>query len=169
MAVAQVVHADPLDPTLLTAILHRTRYLVLGDQEHAVVGPDLGVATEIVGDLLDKEPRELDGAGRLGRLRVREYVPAVEALVGLIAPCVLAQARPNVGLVHLVELLKGHCHRAPGGGDEVVLPCLGFLRTRESALAFVHFLAELVLAPELREPGAVLGLLNGHASPLPHA
>lgn len=313
VAVAQVVHADPLDPALLAAVLHCARDLVLGDREHAVAGANLGVTLEVVGDLLDQGPRELDGSDRLGRLRVREYVPAVEALVGLVdahgpalqvegrrherehlsladpgpvedleheelprplhhlvgelevlllgpelhlgcflaahfhgarrgvgvepvvaggvvedgrklvvhgaqvrgcvalpvvvsavheavlpaddvdaldlahatvlevrhglrpdqvvlvAPGVLAQARPHVGLVHLVELLERHGHRAPGEGDEIVFPCLGLLRGREAALALVHFLAELILAPELREPGPVPGLLNGHASPLLYA
>ena len=75
--------------------------------------------------------------------------------VVLVAPCVLAQARPNVGLVHLVELSERHVHGASSVGDEVVLPRLGFFRSTETALALVHFLAELVPASELREPSAV--------------
>ena len=87
--------------------------------------------------------------------------------VVLVTPRALAQTRPHAGLVHLVELSERHVHGASSVGGEVVLPRLGFFRSTETALALVHFVAEFVLAPELREPGAVLRLLNGYASPLP--
>ena len=84
VAVAQVVHAYLLDPALLAAVLHRARDLVFGNREHAVSCVDFRMALEVVGDLLDKEFRELDGSDRLGRLRIRYDVPAVEALIRLV-------------------------------------------------------------------------------------
>ena len=48
--VAQVVYTELIDPALITAVLHRARYLVLGNREHSVAWPDIRVALEVVGD-----------------------------------------------------------------------------------------------------------------------
>ena len=65
------------------------------------------------------------------------------------------QPGAQIGFVYLEEIAERHLHGTACAGDELVLPGLRLFRRREPALAFVHFIAELVLAPELRESGAV--------------
>ena len=82
-----------------------------------------------------------------------------------VPPGVLAQPGPQVGFLHLEEIAERHLHGAARGGDELVFPGLSLFRRREPAFALVHLVAELVPAPELREPGAVLGKLYAHFQP----
>lgn len=81
VAVSQVVNSDSLYARSCTAALHLMSEVVLGGNEHAICGSNVGIAAEVFLNLLFDEHRDFDDPHGLRGLGVGDEVPAADSLI----------------------------------------------------------------------------------------